>query len=66
MSISSRRRLLDDEAFGRLDVLEIDAAEGGAEEAHAVDELVDILRIDFEVDGIDIGEALEEDSLALP
>ena len=26
--------LLDDEAFGRLDVLEIDAAEGGAEIAH--------------------------------
>ena len=56
--------LLDDEAVGRLDVLEVDAAEGRAEEAHAVDELVDILRVDFEVDGIDVGEALEQHGLA--
>ncbi len=42
--------LLDDEAFRRLDVLEVDAAEGGAEIAHAVDELVDVLGVDLEVD----------------
>ena len=64
MSISSLRLLLDDEALGRLDVLEIDAAEGGAEVAHAVDEFVDVLGIDLEVDGVDIGEALEQDRLA--
>ena len=57
--------LLDDEAVRRLDVLEIDAAEGGAEEFDAVDELVDVLGVDLEVDGIDVGEALEEDGLAL-
>ena len=56
--------LLDDEAVGRLDVFEIDAAEGGAEIAHAVDELVDVAGVDFEVDGVDVGEALEEHRLA--
>ena len=56
--------LLDDEAVGRLDVLEVDAAEGGAEIAHAVDELVDVLGVDLEVDGIDVGEALEQHRLA--
>ena len=64
MSISSRSRLLDDEAVRRLDVLEIDAAEGGPEIAHAVDELVDVLGVDLEVDGIDVGEALEQHRLA--
>ena len=49
---------------GRADVLEIDAAERGPEEAHSVDELVDVLGRDFEVDGIDVGEALEEHRLA--
>ena len=56
--------LLDDEAIRRLDVLEIDAAERGAEIAHAIDELVDVLGVDLEVDRIDVGEALEEDRLA--
>ena len=56
--------LLDDEAFRRLDVLEVDAAEGRTEEAHAVDEFVGILGRDFEVDRIDIGEALEQHRLA--
>ena len=56
--------LLDDEAVRRLDVFQVDAAEGRAEIAHAIDEFVDILRIDLKVDRIDIGEALEEDRLA--
>ena len=56
--------LLDDEAFGRLDVFEIDAAEGGAEIAHAIDEGVDVPGVDLEVDGVDIGEALEQHRLA--
>ena len=56
--------LLDDEAVGRLDVFEIDAAEARAEIAHRVDERVDILGVDFQVDGIDIGEALEQHGLA--
>jgi hypothetical protein len=57
--------LLDDEAVGCLDVLEIDAAEGGPEIAHAVDEGVDLAGVDLEVDRVDIGKALEEDGLAL-
>ena len=56
--------LLDDEAFRRLDVLEVDAAEGRSEEAHAVDEFVDLLGVDLEVDAIDVGEALEQHRLA--
>ena len=56
--------LLDDEAVGRLDVLKIDAAEGGPEIAHRADELVDVLGVDFEIDRIDIGEALEQHRLA--
>src|SRR6202043_920469 len=42
--------LLDDEAFGRLDVLEIDAAPALAKDLDAVDDLVGILRGDFEAD----------------
>src|SRR5262249_32449234 len=57
--------LLDDEAVGRLDVLQIDAAEGGAEVAHAVDDRLGIGRIDQDVDAVDVGEALEESALAL-
>jgi hypothetical protein len=57
--------LLDDEAFGRLDVLEIDAAEGRPEIAHRVDELVGVLGVDLQIDRIDVGKALEQHRLAL-
>ena len=56
--------LLDDEALRRLDVLEVDAAPALAEELDAIDELVGILGGDLEVDGIDVGEALEQHRLA--
>ena len=56
--------LLDDEAFRRLDVLEVDAAEAGGEIAHAVDEGVDVGGVDLDVDGVDVGEALEQHRLA--
>ena len=56
--------LLDDEAFRRLDVLEIDAAPALAEELDAIDEFVGIFGGDFEIDGIDVGEALEQHRLA--
>ena len=42
--------VLDDEAVRRLDVLEIDAAEGGTEVANRVDESVDVFCRDEEVD----------------
>jgi len=56
--------LLDHEAFRRLDVFEVDPAKGLAEEPHAVDELVYVLGVDFEVDAVDVGEALEQHRLA--
>ena len=57
--------LLDDEAVRRLDVLQVDAAEAGAQVAHAVDDGVDVGRVDQDVDGVDVGEALEQRALAL-
>ena len=57
--------LLDDEAFRRLDVFQVDAGEGRAEMTDAVNELVDVLGPHLEVDGVDIGETLEQDRLAL-
>ncbi len=56
--------LLDDEALGRLDVLEVDAAEGGPEVAHRVDEGVHLLGVHAQVDRIDVREALEQRRLA--
>ncbi|ALY31086.1 hypothetical protein AWH03_03525 [Brucella suis 019] len=55
---------LDDEAIRRLDVFKVDAAEGGAEIADRIDESVDIGRIDFKINGIDVGKTLEQHSLA--
>ena len=57
--------LFDDETFRRLDVFEIDAAEGRSEVAHGVDEFFRVFGPDFEIDGIDIRETLEQDALAL-
>ena len=57
--------LFDDEAIGRLDVFEIDAAAGGAEIAHGADEGVDIFGVDLQIDGVDVGKTLEEDGFAL-
>ncbi|MPL61035.1 hypothetical protein SDC9_06602 [bioreactor metagenome] len=56
--------LLDDEALGRLDVLEVDAAEGRAHQAHRLDDLVRVLGIKLDVDGVDVGKALEQHRLA--
>src|SRR5215212_2233406 len=56
--------LLDDEALRRLDVFQIDAAPALAEIPDAVDELVRIFGVHAEIDGIDVGEALEQHRLA--
>ena len=53
----------DVEALRRLDVLEIDPPERGSKKFHRADEFVRVFGPDFEVDGIDIGEALEENRL---
>src|SRR3546814_20382872 len=43
----------------------MESAEGRAEEADAVHEFVDVAGIDLKVDAVDVGEALEQDGLAL-
>src|SRR5262249_42240964 len=55
---------LDVEALRRLDVLEIDAAEGGLEARDDLDQLVRIRLGDLDVEDVDAGELLEETSLA--
>ena len=56
---------LDGEALGRLDVLEVDGAEGRLERGHDLDQLVRVALVDLDVEGIDAGELLEQDRLAL-
>ena len=56
--------LFDDETFGRLDVFEVDAAEGLAQVTDTVDEFIHILGIDLDIDAVNIGEALEQHGLA--
>jgi hypothetical protein len=50
---------------GGLDVLQIDAAEGGFQRGDHLDEAVGILGVDLEVEHVDAGELLEQDRLAL-
>ena len=59
------QRFLDLEAFGRLDVLEVDAAEGRLERRDDLDQLLGVALLDLDVDRVDAGELLEEDGLAL-
>ena len=57
--------LLDDEAVGGLDVLQVDPAEGGLQPGDGLDELLRVPFVDLDIEDIDIGELLEEDRLAL-
>ncbi|MNC89091.1 hypothetical protein D3C83_49890 [compost metagenome] len=56
--------LLDQEALGRLDVLEVDAAEGGLQRGDDVDQPVRIGLVDLDVEAVDAGEFLEQHRLA--
>ena len=56
--------LLHLEAFRRLDVLEVDAAEGGLERRDGAHHALDIGRVDLDVEHVDAGEFLEQDRLA--
>ena len=56
--------LLDLEAPGRRDILQVDAAEGSGEQIYGVDELVHILGLDAQRDGIHAAEGLEQHALA--
>jgi len=55
---------LDVEAVGCLDVLEVDAAEGGFERGDHFDQAIGVLLVDLDVEDVDVGELLEEDGLA--
>ena len=56
---------LDLEAARGRDVLEVDAAEGRRGRLDEGDDLVDVLAVDAEREGVDAGELLEEHRLAL-
>ena len=56
--------LLDVEALGRLDVLEVDAAQRGLERGDDVDQLVGVVLGEFDVEDVDAGELLEQAALA--
>ncbi len=58
------QRLLDHEAFGGLDVFQIDAAEARLHHRHRLDDRIGVFAGQFDVDRIDVGEALEQDGLA--
>ena len=55
---------LDVEALRRLDVLEVDAAEGRLERGDDVDQLVRVVLVDLDVEHVDAGELLEQHALA--
>ena len=56
--------LLDVEALRRLDVLEIDAAEGRLQRGDDLDQLVRVELVELDVEDVDAGELLEQDGLA--
>ena len=56
--------VLDLEALRRLDVLEVDAAEGGLEQLAGADDFLRVLGVELDVEHVDVGEALEQNALA--
>lgn len=56
---------LDVKALRCLDVLKVDAAKRRSHELDGTDNLVDVLRVEADGDGINAGKALEQDGLAL-
>ncbi len=55
---------LDDEAFRRLDVLEVDAAEGRFHARDGFDELHRVGFIQLDIEDVDVGKTLEQHALA--
>src|SRR5688500_16796728 len=58
------KRLFYIEAFRRLDVLQVDPAERRFHQLDDLDDVVRVVAVDFNVEDIDVGKALEEHSLA--
>jgi hypothetical protein len=56
---------LDLEAFGTLDVLEVDAAEGRLQRRYRLHHALDGVGGDLDVEHVDPGKFLEQDRLAL-
>ena len=56
---------LDDEALGRLDVLQVDAAEGRLQARDDLNQLVGIGFVDLDIEHVDAGELFEQAALAL-
>ena len=56
---------LDPKTVGARDILQIDAAEGRADVADDLDEGVGVLGGDLNVEGVEVGEAFEQDRLSL-
>ena len=57
-------QLLDDEAVRRLDVLEVDGAEGRLQRDDVPGQFFRIRGVEFDVEAVDSGEFLEQDGLA--
>ena len=55
--------LFDKEALRGLDVFQIDAAEGGRDHLDEANDFLRVGGVDFDVEDVDIGEALEKDGL---
>ena len=58
------QRFFDVEALRRLDVFQVDAAEGWLQQLAGLDDLVRILGVQLDVEDIDAGESLEQDTFA--
>src|SRR5271166_4814360 len=56
---------LDAEAFGGLDVFEVDRPKGRFEGGHHIAKSVRVRRVDLDVEHVDAGKFLEQDGLAL-
>ena len=57
--------LFNDEAIGRGNVFQIDAAKSRLEQFHCVNEALRIFGVHFDVYGVDISEAFEKNCLTL-
>ena len=61
--IRARSPLLDDEALGRLDVLQVDRAEGCSRHGDRIGQLLRVALADLDVEHVDVGELFEQDRL---
>ncbi len=64
MFIFSRSWRSTSKHSGCLDIFEIDAAEGRLQRRNDIDHVVDVGRVDLDVEDVDAGEFLEQDGLA--